>query len=126
MAEIFKVLRVSEWLEFQRSGTFDGTSADRRDGFIHFSAAHQLSETLKKHYASERRIVLLSFDSGRMAGQLRWEVSRNGERFPHLYDNLYLSDVSAVEEVPLVNEHATQGDRSTQAMQQALPGPMCA
>jgi uncharacterized protein (DUF952 family) len=64
---------------------FSGSDADRRDGFIHFSARHQLLETARKHFAGQSGLVLIAFDAQALGPGLRWELSRGGDLFPHLY-----------------------------------------
>jgi uncharacterized protein (DUF952 family) len=86
MAEpVYKVLRAEEFAEAASVGHFVGSPADLRDGFIHLSAAHQLAGTLAKHFAREDGLVLLAFDPARLGAHLRWEPSRDGAQFPHLY-----------------------------------------
>ena len=94
-APIFKVLPESEWAAAQQSGVFTGSEVDRRDGFIHFSTADQLAETLAKHFAGQTDLVVLAVDPDRL-DDLRMEPSRGGDLFPHLYGDL---PVDAVVEV---------------------------
>jgi len=83
---IYKIAHSDDWLEAFRNGPFEGTAKDREDGFIHFSTAEQLIETLKLHYRhSERMLAISSIDSEMLGERLKWEPSRNGELFPHLY-----------------------------------------
>ncbi|MDA9554310.1 DUF952 domain-containing protein, partial [Emcibacteraceae bacterium] len=71
------------------------------DGFIHFSSKDQVEETLKKHFASQKGLLLLDVDMTLLKeGALKWEISRNGEKFPHLYDELNLDAVIKVTEIP--------------------------
>lgn len=92
---IYKVLRAAEWDALQRAGTTDGAAVDRADGYIHFSTAQQLPETLAKHFAGEDGLQLLACDPELLAPDLRWEPSRGGALFPHLYRELRIQDVSA-------------------------------
>lgn len=96
---VFKVLRAGEWDAFRASGRFEGSPDDRRDGFIHLSAADQLEGTLARHFAGEAGLVRLALDVAALGDALRWEVSRGGARFPHLYRPLARADV--IEAVPL-------------------------
>lgn len=98
---IYRLLRAPDYREARALGTFRGSEHDLRDGFIHFSAAHQVAETAAKHYTAERDLVLLFVDVRSIEGSLRWEVSRNGERFPHLYAELSFDAVRRVETVEL-------------------------
>ena len=90
---IYKILRESEWNELAAKGTFPGAPVDIADGFVHFSTADQLPGTLAKHFAAETGLTLLACDSCQMAADLKWEPSRGGDVFPHLYRPLALSDV---------------------------------
>jgi uncharacterized protein (DUF952 family) len=92
MAEpVYKVLSEAAFEEAALKGHFTGSADDLRDGFIHLSAAHQLRGTLAKHFAGQDGLVLLALDADRLCPQLKWEVSRGGERFPHLYVPLDLA-----------------------------------
>jgi uncharacterized protein (DUF952 family) len=96
---IFKVVRRQEWIEAKASGAFSGSPDDARDGFIHFSAAHQLGATLEKHFAGEDGLLLVACDPGALGDALKWEVSRGGDKFPHLYGELALNAVTSVIEI---------------------------
>ena len=96
MASIFKILRPEEWLRLSADGTFQGSAVDLQDGYIHFSAADQVTETLARHFADATEVVLLAVDGDAFGDALRWEVSRGGARFPHLYATLRLGDVREV------------------------------
>ena len=93
MALIYKILRAGEWQQLSADGVFAGSPVDLRDGFIHFSAAAQVTETLARHFAHEAEVMLLAVDGDRAGDALRWEVSRGGALFPHLYAPLRLADV---------------------------------
>lgn len=96
---IYKILRRAEWEAALGAGQFLGSSDDIRDGFIHFSAAHQLQGTAEKHFAKETDLVLLAAAAGRLGPALRWDVSRGGDRFPHLYGPLPLAAAAWVRPV---------------------------
>lgn len=96
MADIFKILRTAEWRSFQAAGRFDGSPDDLRDGFIHFSAAEQVAGTLAKYFSGEAEVVILTVPAPPLGDALRWEASRNGALFPHLYRPLLLEEVSDV------------------------------
>jgi uncharacterized protein (DUF952 family) len=86
MAEpVYKILSAAAYAEAEREGHFLGSADDLRDGFIHLSAAHQLAGTLARHFAGQPALVLLAVDPGRLGDKLKWEPSRSGELFPHLY-----------------------------------------
>ena len=92
---IFKILRAEEWASFREAGRFAGSADDLRDGFIHLSTEAQLAGTLAKHFAGEAGLVVIEVG---VAGDpaLKWEVSRGGAEFPHLYRPLALADVISV------------------------------
>ncbi|WP_222877634.1 DUF952 domain-containing protein [Terrihabitans soli] len=93
-ALIYKILSVSSWQDAQESGAFSGAPVDIEDGYIHFSTAEQVRETAAKHFAGQSDLVLLAVDASRLeASALKWEASRGGALFPHLYGTL---DVKAV------------------------------
>jgi uncharacterized protein (DUF952 family) len=96
---IFKIVRGKEWDEAKASGVFKGSPDDERDGFIHFSAAHQVRGTLEKHFAGEDGLLLIACDPGAFGDALKWEVSRGGDKFPHLYGELPLNLVTSVSEI---------------------------
>ncbi|MBX5460087.1 MAG: DUF952 domain-containing protein [Steroidobacteraceae bacterium] len=93
--------RREEWEAALRAGTYAGSSQDLADGFIHFSTAEQLPGSARKHRAGQTGLVLLVVDPQALGAALRWEPSRNGALFPHLYGNLPLSAVRAVHDLPL-------------------------
>lgn len=101
MILIYKICSYALWHEAQRSGMFPGSPADQRDGFIHFSTAAQVAETAAKHFAGERELVLLMVDSAALGDALKWEPSRGGASFPHLYGSLGTSAVINVAPLPL-------------------------
>jgi uncharacterized protein (DUF952 family) len=102
MAEsVYKICSRAALQEAWKSGRFDGSADDARDGFIHLSAASQVSGTLAKYFAGQRGLVLLAVDPERLGQQLRWERSRGGELFPHLYGPLDLAHVISVEALEL-------------------------
>jgi uncharacterized protein (DUF952 family) len=88
---IYKVCPASEWRDATAIGAYRGSAVDLRDGFIHFSTSVQLAETLRRHFAGQRDLVVLAFDPGPLGDQLRWEPSRGGDLFPHLYGDLPVS-----------------------------------
>lgn len=96
---VYKLFRQSEWQEASRTGLFTGSADDRRDGFIHLSAASQVRGTFEKYFAAEREPVLAAFDPDSLGATLKWELSRNGERFPHLYGVLDVSCALSVSRI---------------------------
>ncbi|MEX1059943.1 MAG: DUF952 domain-containing protein [Methyloceanibacter sp.] len=102
MAEpVYKVLTEQAFTESWSQGRFAGSADDMRDGFIHLSAAHQLEGTLATHFAGQAGLVLVAVDAGRLGPNLKWETSRGGALFPHLYAPLDLAAVLWVEPLSL-------------------------
>jgi uncharacterized protein (DUF952 family) len=94
MAEpVYKVLSETAFKEAERKGRFTGSADDSRDGFIHLSTAHQLDGTLAAHFTGQAGLILLAVDPSRFGPALKWERSRGGELFPHLYTPLDLGAV---------------------------------
>ena len=91
--KIYKVLRAAEWADAQARNAFSGSPDDVRDGFIHFSTREQLDATIERHFAGERGLVVLEVDAAALGDKLKWEPSRGGALFPHLYGELPLSAV---------------------------------
>lgn len=90
---IYKILRDAEWKTLCSQGESDGAPIDRQDGYIHFSTAPQTTETLEKHFTGEDGLILLALESEALGPALKWEPSRGGALFPHLYAPLRLADV---------------------------------
>jgi uncharacterized protein (DUF952 family) len=80
----------------QARGAFPGSPDDVRDGFIHLSTREQLDTTIERHFAGERELVVLEIDAAALSADLRWEPSRGGALFPHLYAELPMSAVAGV------------------------------
>jgi uncharacterized protein (DUF952 family) len=85
---IYKVCPAAEWRAAVAAGAYRGSAVDLRDGFIHFSTGAQLAETLRRHFAGQRDLVLAAVDPDDLGAGLRWEPSRGGDLFPHLYGEL--------------------------------------
>lgn len=85
---VYKIFRLSEWETLQRSGMFAGSADDLRDGFIHLSNYDQLQGTLDKHYRQGGALVLAQVLASELDVDLKYEVSRGGAEFPHLYGTL--------------------------------------
>ncbi len=101
MPSIYKIVPAALWREAEIDGVFHGAPVDLADGFIHFSTATQLAETASKHFGGQSDLLLVRVDSERLGEKLKWEVSRGGAMFPHLYADLSLRDVAATEPLPL-------------------------
>lgn len=93
----YKVLTSEQWAALQRAGTFAGAPVDLADGYIHMSTADQLGETLAKHFAGQTELVIAEIALGGFGDALKWEVSRGGALFPHLYAPLSISAVINVQ-----------------------------
>lgn len=91
----YKILTGPEMEAFERDGVFAGSEADRRDGFIHLSACDQLTETADKHFAGQDGLWIVGVDLDAHGDQVRWEPSRGGRPFPHLYEPMRLEAVTA-------------------------------
>jgi uncharacterized protein (DUF952 family) len=98
---IFKVLTAEQWAAFQHEGWFEGAPVDLSDGYLHFSTAAQLPETLAKHFAGAGGLVLAAADTDALDDALKWEPSRGGDLFPHLYRSLFLAEVVWIETLPV-------------------------
>ena len=101
---LYKIMSKQEWEAAQAKGIYEGSEVDRKDGFIHLSAAHQVRTTAAKAFCRTRRIYCW-YPSGKKvsAKTLKWEVSRGGDLFPHIYGPLHLEAISEVIPLPLVN-----------------------
>jgi uncharacterized protein (DUF952 family) len=92
---IFKIAAASDWTAAERAGIFNGSAHDKADGFIHFSTATQLAETLRLYYAGEENLLLIAVDDALLGAVLKWEYAASrGENFPHLFAPLPLSAVT--------------------------------
>ena len=101
MPTIYKILPEAMWENAREIGVFRGSEVDRRDGFIHFSTASQAVETAAKHFAGQRDLILLYVDTVLLGDNLKWEPSRGGALFPHLYGDLALGSVTRAAPLPL-------------------------
>ena len=101
MPTIYKIVPATLWRAAEREDSFRGAPVDLKDGFIHFSTAAQVAETAAKHFAGARDLLLVSVDSATLGTDLRWEPSRGGALFPHLYVALNLKLVTRVDPLPL-------------------------
>ncbi|NKX44592.1 DUF952 domain-containing protein [Roseicyclus persicicus] len=100
---IYKILRAPEWAELERAGQTPGAPVDVADGFVHFSTAAQVAETAARHFAGADGLVLAAFDADALGPALKWEPSRGGALFPHLYGPLRRADVLWHAALPLVD-----------------------
>lgn len=98
---IYKIFRRPEWDAFRAAGETTGALIDVTDGFIHFSTAAQVAETAARHFGTESDLVLVAFNAESLGPALKWEASRGGALFPHLYRRLTLSEVVWDKSLPL-------------------------
>lgn len=94
MTLIYKILSRAEWDAAKAVGRFEGSAVDLADGFIHLSAADQAQETAAKWFKGQESLVLLAIEAEPLGEALRWEASRGGALFPHLYRPLLASEVA--------------------------------
>ena len=101
MSRIYKILSRADWMAAKASGRYRGSALDRTDGFIHFSSGAQAQETARRHFAGQDDLVVLAVEADDLGPALRWEASRGGDLFPHLYAHLDTALVREVTEAPL-------------------------
>jgi uncharacterized protein (DUF952 family) len=99
---IYKICEQAAWRAAEQTGFYRGSALDMRDGFIHFSAAAQVAETAARHFARQTDLMLVAVDGDALGPALKWEPSRGGDLFPHLYAALPLAAVRWAK--PLENE----------------------
>jgi len=104
MAFVYKICPAADWQEAENQVAFEGSEADRRDGFIHLSAAHQVRETARRHFAGHVGLVLVAFEAEDFGDSLKWEASRGDDLFPHVYGALPVALAHWV--IPLPLDHA--------------------
>jgi uncharacterized protein (DUF952 family) len=101
MTLIYKILPRADWEAAVAAGRFDGSPVDLKDGYIHFSTAAQAQETAARHFRGQAGLVVAGFAAEALGPALRWEPSRGGQLFPHLYGPLDPALAEAVIEAPL-------------------------
>jgi uncharacterized protein (DUF952 family) len=111
---IFKIVSSTEWRAAEASGVFTGAAVDRADGYIHLSTAAQAAETARKWFEGRRDLTLVAVDADSLGPQLRWEPSRGGALFPHLYGELALSFVVWARPLPLGDDQRHRFGNLTQ------------
>lgn len=100
-ALIYHMCRRTEWEAARATGAYRGSSQDIADGFIHFSTAARIRESARKHRAGQPDLVLVTVAPARLGMALKWEPSRDGALFPHLYGALPIEAVVRVDPLPL-------------------------
>ncbi len=98
---IYKVVSDQQWAVATEQGEFHGAAIDLTDGYIHFSTAEQLRETVEKHFAGQTDLLLVGVDVDSLGDELKWEPSRGGALFPHLYAPLSIKSVVMTSQMPL-------------------------
>jgi uncharacterized protein (DUF952 family) len=101
---VFKIVSSTEWRAAEASGVFAGAAVDRADGYIHFSTAAQAPGTAEKWFGGRDDLTLVAIDADALGAQLRWEPSRGGALFPHLYGELPLTAVVWSRPLPLAED----------------------
>jgi len=105
---IYKITPQAPWREAEANGRFTGAPIDVADGYIHFSTAEQVRETAAKHFSGQADLLLVAIDGASLGDALKYEVSRGGALFPHLYGALELNAVKWVRPLPLGADGAHQ------------------
>lgn len=98
---IYKILPRPDWETAVAAGTYAGAPVDLADGYIHFSTAEQVAETAAKHFSGQRDLVLVAVEADALGAALKWEPSRGGALFPHLYATLDVAHARDVQALPL-------------------------
>ena len=102
MRFLFKILTAVDWQNAVAAGVFRGVAVDQKDGFIHLSADHQARETAARHFSGVADLVLVAFAETSLA-RLKWEPSRGGDLFPHVYGDIPTDAAAWVKPLPLEN-----------------------
>ena len=100
MSTIYKICGRGSWQAAERAGSYRGSDVDARDGFIHFSTGAQVAETAARHFARQSDLILIAVDGDALGDALKWEPSRGGDLFPHLYAALPLGAVRWARPLP--------------------------
>ena len=101
MTRIYKIVSEAAWRAAEAARVFNGAAIDLADGYIHFSSAAQVEETAAKHFAGRDDLLLVAVDAAQLGDALKWEASRGGALFPHLYAPLAFDAVTRVAPLPL-------------------------
>lgn len=98
---VYKIAPRALWSDAEKAGRLVGSPVDLADGYIHFSTASQVEETLRRHYAGKDDLLLVAVDTAGLGDALKWEPSRGGDLFPHLHAPLPLSAVLWTRPLPM-------------------------
>ncbi len=96
METVWKILSTPEAVHLLQQKIYSGSADDKRDGFIHLSTREQMSGTLAKHFAGQRGLYAVALSANALADALRWEPSRGGDLFPHLFRDINIDDVQSI------------------------------
>ena len=108
MTRIYKILPRAEWLDAEAAGVFQGSAVDHQDGYIHFSTAQQAPETARRYFKGLADLMVLEVEADDLGPALKWEPSRGGDLFPHLYGPLRAEHVIHAYEAPLGEDGVPQ------------------
>lgn len=97
---IYKILTAEQWADLQAQKSTTGAPIDVADGYVHFSKATQCAETAAKYFAGQVGLMLLAYDADALGGKIKWEPSRGGDLFPHLFDLLHLEQMLWAKPLP--------------------------
>jgi uncharacterized protein (DUF952 family) len=101
MTTVYKIVAVDLWQAAEDSGVFTGAGIDLNDGFIHLSTGAQARRTAQLYFKGQGNLVLVAVDGARLGAALKYEPSRDGDLFPHLYGPLPLAAVLSVRPLPI-------------------------
>lgn len=107
-ATVYKILSRSDWEAAVECGAYRGSPDDKRDGFIHLSALHQLGGTAAKYFKGLPDLMLIGYSSKSLGDALKWETSRGGDLFPHLYGDLPTNNAHSIHELQLDDDGVPQ------------------
>ncbi|WP_421694161.1 DUF952 domain-containing protein [Aestuariivirga sp.] len=102
MRILYKIITAAEWRDAEAKSVFEGSAVDLKDGFVHLSAPHQVRETAARHFAGQEGLLLVALAEGDLPN-LRWEPSRGGDLFPHVYGVIETRLAASVLPLPLVD-----------------------
>lgn len=101
---IYKIFRAEEWADLRDNGRTKGAPIDVQDGYVHFSTGAQVAETVRKYFDGATGLSILACETDTLGDALKWEPSRGGDLFPHLYRDLTVDDILWQTDLPLGDE----------------------
>jgi uncharacterized protein (DUF952 family) len=101
VTRIYHLCREADWVAAAALGLYEGSEQDRGDGFLHFSTAEQIQDSAARHRAGEEGLLLMAVDAEGLGEALRWEVSANGDLYPHLYGPVPFESIREITALPL-------------------------